>query len=418
MKRKYVHAKCIGKFGLTLSLSMSYHPTMNLVENPRKSAGLLLAWLSLLAMLAAACSTSPAPRVEPDAWAMFRGGPHNPGAATATLQPPLHLVELIDTGSRIRSTIAANGPYLYVGDWDGMVHAVDLVEQRWLWQAKTADLITGSPTLVHDRLVIGSCDSTIYAFDLGDGRELWRYRTGDMVISSPQLAGDRIICGSSDGNVYAIDWRSGRLAWQFDTGGIVTSTAAVVEDRVYIGTGAPALFCLRAQDGEPLWMLPVERGIVASPLYAAGLLYFGDYAGVFRAVDPDSGTVRWQVLCPEKIDASATFANGMVFWVDMAGIVHAAVAATGEPLWQFPMGGPAVSSPLVDPEHIVVARYRDGRLYLLRQSNGEPVWHYGFQAPVYASPVLHRGRLYVGTEDGKLYAFAATPVAEPVYLRK
>ncbi len=114
--------------------------------------------------------------------------------------------------------------------------------------------------------------------------------------------------------------------------------------------------------------------------------------------------------CLKKIDATAAYAGGRIYWADMSGVVYAARAATGEPVWQFPAGGPVLSSLLVDPEYVYVARYREGRIFMLRQADGKLVWTFGLDGTAYASPAIYRGRLYIGTEKGKLYAFGMQEV--------
>ena len=378
------------------------------LSHPAKTTE-LVATPVVFALLAALLLFSCAPKlynlIEPEAWPTFRGSQKNSGTTSSHLQPPLELTMVWEVPDKIRSTVVANGSKIYLADWSGTLQAIDSQSWQPLWKVTREGVITGSPAIAFDRIVIGSDNASIFAFSLQNGEPLWQHRTGAMVITSPQIYKNLAILGSHDGTLYALDLRTGKAVWHFDTESIITSTAAIANDRIFVGTGAPALFCLRAKDGQPLWKLPTERTIVSSPLIAENRIFFGDWAGVFRAVDTDSGHVLWAAQSAGKIDASATYANGTVFWIDMAGVVYAADAETGAPRWQLPMQGRAISSPIADPEYLYAARYDHGRIFMLRQSTGEVVWSFGLEGNVYASPVIHKGRLYIGTEKGKFYVF-------------
>ena len=47
----------------------------------------------------------------------------------------------------------------------------------------------------------------------------------------------------------------------------------------------------------------------------------------------------------------------------------------------------------------------DGRLYLLRLSDGKRLWSHDLGQPIGASPAVTAGRVILGAEDGRVYAF-------------
>ncbi|MDQ7052154.1 MAG: PQQ-like beta-propeller repeat protein [candidate division KSB1 bacterium] len=204
--------------------------------------------------------------------------------------------------------------------------------------------------------------------------------------------------------MYALNARSGALLWKYDTEGLVSSSPAIVDGRVYIGSGHPGVFCLNADNGALIWKFTTAKSVVASPLVADGLVFFGDYDGWFYALDLN-GELVWKTRCQKKIDASAAYLDGVVYWVDMTGTLFAARGATGEPVWQFPLQGPAISSPLLDERYLYAVRYRPALLFMLDRLTGELLWSFALDGNAYASPMIYRNRLFIGTEKGSLYAF-------------
>jgi len=47
----------------------------------------------------------------------------------------------------------------------------------------------------------------------------------------------------------------------------------------------------------------------------------------------------------------------------------------------------------------------DGRFYVLGLTNGAKIWEFNAAGPISASPAIAKGRIVVGTLDGRLYCF-------------
>ena len=53
----------------------------------------------------------------------------------------------------------------------------------------------------------------------------------------------------------------------------------------------------------------------------------------------------------------------------------------------------------------VVVGSEDGTLLILDFATGKLIWKYTIGRAVMCSPLIHDGRIYVGSDDGYLYAF-------------
>lgn len=71
--------------------------------------------------------------------------------------------------------------------------------------------------------------------------------------------------------------------------------------------------------------------------------------------------------------------------------------------WQFETGGPVRSSPAVFDESVFVGS-NDGRVYALNMVTGESEWTFETGGPVKSSPAVYDGTVYIGSNDRSVYA--------------
>ena len=62
------------------------------------------------------------------------------------------------------------------------------------------------------------------------------------------------------------------------------------------------------------------------------------------------------------------------------------------------------SSPAVAGGRVYIGS-NDGRLYVLDLESGEKLWEFNAGAPLSASPAIASGRLVIGSLDGRVYCF-------------
>ncbi|MBE3098113.1 MAG: PQQ-binding-like beta-propeller repeat protein, partial [Planctomycetes bacterium] len=100
---------------------------------------------------------------------------------------------------------------------------------------------------------------------------------------------------------------------------------------------------------------------------------------------------------------------------DMAGVAPGRLPKTLALRWKFQTEGPVKSSPAIElaagapdtPEGRVFVGSNDGHLYALDLADGRKVWAYETADAVEAAPLVLQGAVYVGSVDGFLYALDA-----------
>jgi outer membrane protein assembly factor BamB len=264
--------------------------------------------------------------------------------------------------------VGADGT-VYAPNFDGTLYAID-ASGRLKWTYSIPSYFLSSPAIGADGMIyVGGGDGMVHALR-PDGTRLWSYATGDWVDSSPAIATDgTIYVGSWDNAVYALR-PDGTLKWRYATGNAIQSSPAIGADgTVYVGSADKSLYALRP-DGTLAWSFATGDSVDASPAVGPdGTVYVGSADGRFYAVRPD-GTAAW----PAPYDAGQGLFGGAVIRGD-GSIVF---------------GGSDRAVHVLNPD-------------------GSLKWKYQTGDVIDATPaVAPDGTVYVGSYDGKLYAFAGS----------
>jgi len=113
------------------------------------------------------------------------------------------------------------------------------------------------------------------------------------------------------------------------------------------------------------------------------------------------------------VESSPCLAEGRVYAGSGRGILYCCRADTGKVLWTFKTLGDTDSTPVYHDGRIYVGcatgdEGEKGHLWCLDAASGKKVWHVPFARGIWATVALNpeRGRLYVGANNGVLYAIA------------
>jgi eukaryotic-like serine/threonine-protein kinase len=75
-------------------------------------------------------------------------------------------------------------------------------------------------------------------------------------------------------------------------------------------------------------------------------------------------------------------------------------------LWQFKLGAPTKSSAAISGGRVFIGS-DDGSVYALDFANGQKVWSFKTGGPIESSPLVLNGKVYIGSSDNFLYALNA-----------
>ena len=264
-----------------------------------------------------------------------------------------------------------------------------------VWQIKTEDAVSSSPTVSGGIVYAGAWDGFTYALDASTGKLIWKTEGAASVHSDVAVYDGLVYTTDTEGNYYSLDARTGQKRHRFRTAGGNTDSPVVVNDLAYFSS-AGRIYAVDAKSREIpgelqfqkvwaqfwLWQVP---GIPRPP---------GQKGGKWR-ISPDSRDAG--IISPPAVTPTALYAG------DTQGVFYARDAIKGTKLWSFQADSAIVSSPVV-LEDLVYFGTRGGTFYALDRHSGDVIWQLSLGAPIEVAPAFAQGRFYVRTSDGQLHA--------------
>lgn len=245
---------------------------------------------------------------------------------------------------------------------------------------------------------VGSDDS-IYAAELDDylyalapsGSVLWRAPAGGA------LAAGKSLFAAAGGALLALD-PGGQVRWRRGLGEVMAA-APTADGSVVAGVAGGRLVSLSSAGAERWSFMPAGGFAGAIATDSAQTSYFGSADGLY-AVD-SSGRARWHFRTPAAVVAgpSAGLDGQLLFVADKLY----ALDSQGNELWSTALIAPGPSAPTVTGDGTIFVGGADGSVFLF-DGTGAVRWSAKLGAPVQSTAAALAGVIYVGTDDGRLYA--------------
>jgi outer membrane protein assembly factor BamB len=190
-----------------------------------------------------------------------------------------------------------------------------------------------------------------------------------------------------------------------------------------------------------LWTATTGGPVVSSPAVSNGVVYVGSNDNKLYAFDArgitncTGGTTKscaplWTATTGDDVRSSPAIANKTVYVgsndnklyaFDAAGVANCTGTTTKTclPLWTATTGGDVFSSPAATASTVYVGS-DDGKLYAFSAGGSTscsgspkvctPLWTATTGGPVQSSPAVANGVVYVGSDDQNFYAFDAAGI--------
>jgi outer membrane protein assembly factor BamB len=339
--------------------------------------------------------------------------------------------------SRISSSPAVSGGIVYFGSYDGNFYAVDAGNGKLKWKFKTAerrfsakhlhgaepasetmpdpfDFYLSSPVVWNGGVFFGSGDTNIYSLDAATGTLKWKFTTGDVVHASPAISDGTLLVGSWDSYFYALDAASGKEKWRFKTGQDevihnqvgIQSSAAVADGLVYFGCRDSKFYALDAATGKEKWSFPNKGSwVITSPAVSGGKVYFATSdTGLFYGLDAKSGAVLFSVETNHWPMFSSPAITGDIAYIGThLGKLLAINLKTQKLAWTFETeaskkNGPTYTKPDGSPNYEAAFFYFFYDDMLIGTQKLMSV------GAILSSPAVANGVVYIGSDDGNVYA--------------
>lgn len=270
-----------------------------------------------------------------------------------------------------------------------------------------------------------STESTLNAGNVSGLHQVWQNRAGGLAgagVGSPIVVRSRVFVLGGDWTqptLLATD-RSGKTLWTTSLGtNVWPSELASGGGLVLVGVG-PTLRAFSQATGAPTWSAAIDIGYNATrgPTVARDRVFVGAGTSVY-AFSLATGAPLWAKQLNEDISSFVAWANGRVFVATYDGetgptvSLQALSGINGALLWRTTaIGGVYGGGPAVKDGIVYVAGNGSGSegggalLAAFRASNGHTLWSRNAGDDVHAVPAVDNSRVYIGTIDGAVHAFA------------
>lgn len=311
---------------------------------------------------------------------------------------------------------------LYVGDWEGRLHSIDLEtgSANWIYEPEKDNLIGPLSLTPDDRIISGvAFDSNMVYFGLAShdvvavsretAEERWRFGTDHGVWSTPLLvpANDddpdsvaTLYVVSLDHNLYALDPATGDERWRKDLGGAAPGDMLYdpLLNRVYVGTLLSELIAIDLAEREIVLRYETEGWLWGRPALEVDeesgveTLYFGDLDGFLYAVriTEDGFEEIWKrQVAEDAIRSTPLITDELILAGSQDKHLYAVSKANGSEVWNDDLDGEVLSELVLVPEALLEEESEtrqdlvifsteesDERVVAYVIESGERDWHY------------------------------------------
>ncbi|MCI4355948.1 MAG: PQQ-binding-like beta-propeller repeat protein [Thermoplasmata archaeon] len=324
------------------------------------------------------------------------------------------------------------------------------------WHFDAGFAVRASPAVVDGVAYVADTAGDVFAVDIHNGGMLWHWTdpSGASINGSPAVdsAQSLVFVAANDGIVYAISTRNGTLVWNASVGGTLTDPM-FGGGEVYVASGNRTIAALRESNGTRSWVTVVTSPVRATVALDVShhLLLVGEMNGDLVAMNSTTGAHNWTYAAGSPIEASPMVSASKVYVVSAGGNVTCLQESTGGKLWTYRTGGGVVSDAALSNRGTpggssleLLVGSLNGNLYAINATNGSlnflvtvgspivgvsaldgvvlfetaagsvgaartysnvTLWDYRTTAGLASAPTVVDGTVFVGAEDGYLYAF-------------
>ncbi|HJQ93323.1 MAG TPA: PQQ-binding-like beta-propeller repeat protein [Candidatus Thermoplasmatota archaeon] len=269
----------------------------------------------------------------------------------------------------------------------------------------------------------------VRALDAESGKELWRHSMTGPVESTPAISGERVYAVDTKGVLRALNLRTGAVEHEYKTHGATLAPITLHENKLFLGTEAGEMRAYLASTLTPLWTFKTSEYGSTGTYSASTDLWTCGSSARFSAQPIRSGVAVFD----NKVFFGSM--NHYVFALDEEGQGNLKTTIK----WVYKTGDIVLATPSINLAggslgRLIVGSY-DGKVYSFvpsppgEGSNGcnglgnntlhNPSWNFPVPnvvdpstgqsqvSKVYSSPATQGDRIYVGANNGKVYALDA-----------
>lgn len=337
--------------------------------------------------------------------------------------------------------IASNGK-IYVYDAKQTIFAIDANTGQTVWKKELSSenkkdrrAFGGGFAIKDNILIVGSGYGFVAAYNAETGEQIWRENTDAPMTGSPTIIEDKIYIASNNNEFFAMSLANGSVIWSdqaiAESARVLSSPSpAGIDEFVVAPYSSGEVIAYLTANGRRLWSDSLSRSgrftpisaindIASRPVLANGLVFASSQSGVLAAIDGRTGTRVWSL--PFGTTQAPAVVGEYIFAVGVDAQLVCVEAVSGRLVWvkqleQFEKvkkktGRISYSGPILASGRIITLS-SDGRLSAYSPQTGELIeekqlvktGRFGADAGFFLEPIAYEGRIVALADTGKLFS--------------
>ena len=289
------------------------------------------------------------------AWASFRNGKAQRGIATCEFTKTPELLWEFPTEHGWVTSAAIVGEHVYAPSLTGYLYCLDRQTGKEIWKYRSIDSpdpkefapgFKAAPLVTETAIYLGDEDGVIHAVNRATGAKQWTFSTDAEIAGGAAMFENRLIVGSHDSFLYCLN-PDGSLEWKFATEDRINCAAAIADDATFVTGCDNHLRVIDIRESKETLAMNLGSYLIASPAIVDNMLYVGTHGSEFLAIDWKEARVVWRYPGDHEFayEASASVTEKYVLIGGCDKQMHCIDRHTGKGLWDFPYASPDYKFP-------------------------------------------------------------------------
>ncbi|MFC2081330.1 PQQ-binding-like beta-propeller repeat protein [Bacteroidota bacterium] len=221
-----------------------------------------------------------------------------------------------EIGAAISGAPVFDNNKIYIGQQGGEddFYCLDANTGKLIWK-QNVGWVWGSAAVSDGLVFVPGIDGYVNCLDANNGNIIWRYRTDKSVCSEPLIIGEHVYFGSWDSFLYKFEKKTGKLVWRLPRGGSDSGVAIGFDGKLIIPHAG--MSCFDQETSKLLWEPEltgrIQGSLNGTPAYHDGQLFISTWAGQLFALDTETRKINWLMEGIAGITAAVVGNNGYVY---------------------------------------------------------------------------------------------------------
>lgn len=381
----------------------------------------IVIFIFFLFLINTSCSLQHSSYVED--WPIYQFDYGHRGYVSTGPEPPLKEKWIFQTQGRIVDPPVLAGTQLAFGSRDGWLYLLNSNTGQLIWKEEIGQGgLSSSPQFSSKHIFGGKWTPYyyVYAWDRETGRRIWEYQTGEMINQAPMiLSTEKLLFFNIDpplsaptdilSVIRAVSIPEFKLFWEQPLKGVFAGLPAFSQkyNLLFIALQKPpALVALDTQKGTVNWYQELNDKPITTPLWSKERVYIGTETGYLYSFFAN-GRLDWNYkLQNERIMQDLALTDRQLL-ITGEKYLYAFDLRDLQVKWRFRATSP-LTAPVATEKYVYIGS-ENKLIYILDSLTGNIRGFNLTTGQILASPVIAGKQLFVGTSDGKLYAFEEAP---------